>query len=104
MVSPSIVSGSYCSFLFMDQAGLVLDEMFMSVQSAYSVFVAEHLLKSTMDSSYHLYYSSLIPFYQFLLQRCVALSPLFWGYLHLSLQVYCVSCLYCFDPCCITPV
>lgn len=67
--------------------------MFVSVQSAYAVFVAEHLPKSTMDSSNLLYYSSLIFVYQFFCQRCVALS-LYWGYLHLSLQVcFGVSCL-----------
>lgn len=101
-MSPWDKSGSHCSFQFIDQAELVLDEMFMSAQSAYAVFAVKHLLKSTIDASHFLYYSSLIPVYQFLSQHCVALSFLYGGYLHLSLQV--CFCVYFFDRCCITLV
>lgn len=57
--------------------------------------VVEHLLKSTANTSRLLYYSSLVPVYQFLSQRCVALALLCRGYLHLSLQV----CFLCFVWC-----
>ena len=53
---------------------MVLDETFMSVQSAYAVFVVEHL--NQQYSSHLRYYSSLIPARRFLFTA--ACSPLFF--------------------------
>lgn len=74
---------SLCSLLFIDSVRPpFFHSTFVCVRS--SVWA----LKSGIKCSHLLYYSSLISVYFHCLQCSVALCFLYWGYLHLSLQVF----------------
>ncbi len=79
--------------------------MFMSVQSAYAVFVVEHLNQQWILPT--LLYLLFLPHFYLPVSLSALRCPLY-SLVGLppsgTAGVFCMSCLYFFDHCCITPV